>query len=213
MRDMMSTTQHPRHFPTAPGRTFGRVALATLWIAPTLLVMGTVAMLTPNAWTVAHAVYLTGAVGMILVGVTLTRWTPGTGPSIVFARAGGVLTLLGALALTAQFVIDFWVMSQAGGERAVAAELVGDLQQVPLITLTVYAVGPALLFVGLMLSGVAMVRTINGPGWVLLGGSALMGLARVVDQRVLEVPALIVVVIALGWLARRLADSVPARTE
>lgn len=210
---MMPTAQDLRPPTTMHHRPPSRIARATLWSAPLLLVIGTIALIAPHAWTFGHAVYLAGAVGMIVAGLTLCRWHPGSGVTVFFARVGGGITVLGAMALTAQFVIDFVVMARAGGERHGAVELVRHLQRSAPITAAFYTVGPALLFVGLMLVGVAMLPSLTAAGSALLAGSALMGVARIVDLRPLEVVALIAIVIALGRLARAEPAAVTSRAH
>lgn len=200
--------------PTTPlRRPSSRIATATLWIAPTLLVIGTIALIAPHAWTVGHAIYLAGAVGMIFAGFILCRRDSGTPVTVGFARAGGGLTVVGASALTVQFMIDFFVMARAGGEREAAVALVRELQRSVPLTAAVYTVGPTLLFVGLMLVGVAMLASRTALGVTLIAGSALMGFARVVDLRSLEVVALIIVTLALAGLARRWHDAVVAASD
>lgn len=56
------------------------------------------------------------------------------------------------------------------------------------------------LFLGLALAGLALVRSsLVDPGWILTCGSLLMGLARFIDVRAVEVVALVLG--ALGWTA------------
>jgi hypothetical protein len=176
-----------------------RTAAAALPAAPALLLAGVVLMIVPDAWTAGHAVFLSGALAMLATAVVLHGLLDGAGRG--WLRHGGLaLTVAGALALAGQFLIDFVVAQVAGGQEAARAEVFDRVQESPVFSLAFYTAGPALLFVGLALSGVVLVghsAALRRPGWVLVAGTLVMGLARVVGLRVLEVVGLGLIVVAL----------------
>lgn len=186
-----------------------RLPVATPLVGgPALMAAGVVQMMTPSAWTVSHLIFLAGALTMIPAAMVIHELVKRVSPSWL-PKVGLWLTVTGALALSGQFVIDLTVMHLANGNRDVAGEMFDQIQQSSAFSLTVYLVGPALLFVGLAVSGAAMI--IHSPlwlrpGWILVTGSLLMGLARVIGSRPTEVAALVLILIALSWLAA-LADS------
>ncbi len=202
-----TTTQLQPQSGTTPRTLTGWAATAPLLVAPALLAVGTVLMITPNAWTVSHLTYLGGAVTMLAVGGMLFRFFPEPGPLHLLGRIGGAATILGALTLSGQFVIDLTVMQLSGGESEVTATMFAQLRESWVLSLTFYSVGPTLLFLGLAAAGVALVRgSLPGPGWILTAGSLLMGLARIVDVRVVEVVALVLILGALTWTAQRIRE-------
>jgi hypothetical protein len=185
-------------------RPLPRASTAVLLAAPALLLAGAVLLAVPTAWTVGHAVFLGGAVLMIPAGAALHRLLDGVGPR--WLRRGGLaLTVVGALALSGQFVLDFVVAQLAGDDEAARSALFDRLQDTPLTSLVFYTAGPALLFTGLALSGAAMVvprAALARPGAVLVAGTLVMALARATDQRLLEVVGLAVIVGALALAVR-----------
>ena len=187
----------------APGPpTAGRAALLA---GPGLLLAGEVLLAVPDAWTVGHAVFLAGALAMLPAALALHGLLDGIGPRWL-RGAGLALSALGALALAGQFLIDFLVAQLAADQDAVRSALFDQLQAAPLISLTFYSAGPALLFTGLAASGAAMLTRppLARPGWLLITGTLLTALARIVDQRVLEIAggALIVLALLLALRAR-----------
>jgi hypothetical protein len=119
---------------------------------------------------------------------------------VSWLRAAGLaLTAVGALALAGQFVIDFAVAHLAADQDAVRSALFDQIQAAPLMFVTFSAVGPALLFTGLALSGVAMLTrpVLARAGGALVLGTLLAALARIIDQRLVEVAAGAVIVLAL----------------
>lgn len=169
----------------------------------------------PDAWTAGHAVFLGGAVAMLPAGVALHRLLDGVGPR--WLRRGGLaLTVVGALALAGQFVLDFVVAQLAGDNDAVRSALFDRLQDTPLTSLFFYTAGPALLFTGLALSGAAMVvprAALARPGAVLVAGTLVMALARITDQRLLEVAGLAVIVVGLALAVRASTPAVMSPAE
>lgn len=207
----MTTTPHSR--PDSPTTAPSRATTALLWIAPGLLAAGTALMITPNAWTLSHAIYLSGAVAMLVVVDTLARLPFAPGLPKRLGRVGAGLTMAGALALSGQFVIDFTVMQLAGGESDAAGDMFRRLQDSFAFSAVFYTVGPTLLFLGLGLVGLALVScSMSAAGWTLAGGSLAMGIARVIDERAAEVGALVLIMGALWWTVR-LQDRDPASAE
>jgi hypothetical protein len=181
-----------------------RLPVATPLVGgPALLAAGVVMMMTPSAWTVSHLIFLAGAMTMIPAAMAvhdLVRWTSPSWPP----RLGLWLAVAGALALSSQFVIDLTVMQLANGNRDVAGEMFDQIQQSSAFSLLLYTLGPALLFVGLAVFGAVMIinsRRWLRPGWILVTGALLMGLARGIGSRPTEVAALALILIALSWLA------------
>jgi hypothetical protein len=174
-------------------------------MAPGLLAVGTALMITPNAWTLSHAIYLSGAVAMLIVGCRLARLPFAPGLPDRLGRIGAGLTVTGALALSGQFVIDFAVMQLAGGESDTAGDMFVRLGESLTFSTVFYTVGPALLFIGLSIVGLAVARgPLPAAGWTMTGGSLAMGLARVISERAVEVGALVLITGALWWIARLL---------
>lgn len=208
----MTTTQQFQPQPTLTSAAWtGWAATAPLVIAPALLAVGTVLMLTPDAWTAAHLTYLAGAVTMLAVGGKLWRLFGEPGVPRRLSRIGGAMTTIGALALSGQFVIDLAVMRLAEGEGEVTATMFNRIQDSWVMSATFYSVGPAVLFLGLAVAGVALTRSrLPAPGWILTAGSLLMGTARIVDMRILEVVALVLILGALTWTAQRIRHHEPA---
>lgn len=195
---MSSTWSRPRSSPPAA---------AALVVGPALLLAGVLLLPAPGAWTVSHLVFLAGTLAMLPAGVVLHRLLGDAGPPWV-GRSALALTLVGALALAGQFVIDLVVLRLAAGDRETAGAMFDLLQGAPAFALTFYTVGPALLFTGLAVSGAAMlVRSgpRHRPGWALVGGTLVMGAARVAGARPGEVAGLVLILVALALTARSAA--------
>jgi hypothetical protein len=163
---------------------------------PALLLAGIVLMAVPDAWTVSHLVFLAGTLLMLPVAAALPAYT---GP--VLGRVAQVLTSAGALALAGQFLLDLAV-DQLVDDAAARGPLFDRLQESPAIFLVLYAAGPALLFVGLAVSGAGTAGRHPVPGGLLIAGTLLAGLARIVDQRPVEIAAGALILVALALLAR-----------
>jgi hypothetical protein len=185
---------------------------AALLAGPALLLAGEVLLSLPDAWTVGHAVFLAGALAMLPTALALHDLLDGVGPRWLRA-AGLALTALGALALAGQFLIDFLVARLAADQDAVRSALFDQLEGAPLVSLTFYTVGPALLFTGLAASGAAMLTrpVLARPGAILIAGTLLAALSRIVDQRLLEIAAGAVIVLALLLALRPTAPATPTR--
>lgn len=209
---MTTTPAQTRNGTPKPGR-LGATKSALLWIAPGLLAVGTALMITPDAWRVSHAVYLSGAVAMLIVGSVLAGLPFAPGLPRLLGCVGAGLTMAGALALSGQFVIDFTVMQLAGGESDVTGAMFVRLQESLAFSAVFYTVGPALLFLGLSLVGLAVARSsLPAAGWTMTGGSLVMGLGRVIEERAVEVGALVVIMGAMWWTAQ-LQDRESLSTE
>ncbi|MGH8877940.1 MAG: hypothetical protein ACRD0P_11450 [Stackebrandtia sp.] len=200
----MTTTQLSQDpSPATTGIAAGWAATAPLVVAPALLAIGTVLMITPNEWTVAHLTFLGGAVAMLAVGGMLFRLFTQAGAAYWLGRIGGALTIAGALTLSGQFVIDIAVMRLAEGESEAMSTMFNQLQESWVLSATFYSVGPALLYLGLAAAGIALLRSsLVAPGWILTAGALLMASARIVDIRAIEVVALVLVLGALTWTAQ-----------
>jgi hypothetical protein len=188
-----------------------RPTAALLLAGPALLLAGEVLLTVPDAWTAGHAVFLGGALAMLPAAVVLHGRLAGVGPRWL-RGAGLLLTVLGALALAGQFLIDFLVAQLAADQDSIRSALFDRLQDAPLLSLAFYTVGPALLFTGLALSGVAMLTraaTLGRAGWTLVAGTLVMALARIVQARLLEVTGLTVILVALVLVARPAAVERP----
>jgi hypothetical protein len=173
--------------------------LLVLALAPALLVTGVLLMPVPGAWTVSHLVFLAGTLAMLPAGVLLHEVLRDDSPAWL-PWSGRVLMFVGALALAGQFLVDLVVMRLAAGDRTVAGPLFDTVQESAPLALTLYQAGPALLFTGLALVGVALVRRSRQwrlPGWLLVAGTLVEGAARVTDLRAGEVVGLGLVLVAL----------------
>jgi hypothetical protein len=186
-----------------PRSTRGAVA-ASLVVGPALLLAGVLLMMSPDNWTVSHLVFLAGTLVMLPAGVALHQLLSDVTPSWL-RRSGLALTIVGALALAGQFVIDLVVMRLAAGESEIAGEMFDQLQASPTFALSFYTVGPALLFTGLAVSGAALIIRSglrHWPGWALVGGTLFMGIARLTGSRPGEVAGLALILVALASTAR-----------
>jgi hypothetical protein len=189
--------------PSPAPRPSRGAAAAALVAGPALLLTGVLLMLTPDAWTVSHLVFLAGTLAMLPAGVVLHGLLRDAAPSWV-GRAGLALTVVGALVLAGQFVIDLVVMQLAAGESQTAGAMFDLIQASPTFALTFYTAGPALLFAGLAVYGAAMLLRSgprHQPGWALVGGTLVMGVARVAGTRPGEVAGLALILVALALTA------------
>jgi hypothetical protein len=175
------------------------VRLPILTLAPALLVLGVLLMSLPGAWTASHLIFLSGVVTMLPAGVLLhdlvrddaLAWLPWSGRALMFA---------GALALAGQFLIDLVVMRLAHGDRTRTGPMFDTIQESTPFALVAYHVGPALLFTGLAVFGMAFVRRAGRwllPGWLLIAGSLTVGAARITDLRAVEVIGLALILAGL----------------
>jgi hypothetical protein len=191
---MSSTLSGPR---SSPGTA------AALVVGPALLLAGVLLMPAPGAWMASHLIFLTGTLAMLPAGVVLHRLLRDAAPPWM-GRSALALTVAGSLALAGQFVIDLVVLRLAAGDRETAGAMFDLLQGSPAFALTFYTVGPALLFTGLAVSGAAMlVRSgpRHRPGWALIGGTLVMGAARIAGARPGEVAGLALLLAALALTA------------
>ncbi|MEV4776401.1 hypothetical protein LTA6_001438 [Microbacterium sp. LTA6] len=195
---LSTTSSSPRQEPSRATRA------AALVTGPALLLVGVVLMILPGFWTLSHLVFLAGSLAMLLTGLALiglcadrrSAW-PG--------RTALALTAAGALALAGQFVIDFVVIRLGDGDAEAVDRLFDRIQSAAPLDLIFYTVGPALLFTGLAVFGILLVlrpRLQRVPGWMLVAGASLMGVARVVESRPTEVVALAIILIGLALTAR-----------
>ena len=205
---------HPTTTATDRPHTSSVTMAAVMVIAPLLLVTGRGLMLVPSArgfttwWTVTHVMFLAGTVLMIPAALALSRLARGhAGP--VLRDLGVAVVFVGALALAAQFVVDLTVSVLADGDPQAGGALFDQLQAVALIDLTLYVVGPALLFVGLIVQAVALARVRAVPRWAviaLVAGPSLDGIGRATGQAVVEVAGLALIAIAMAASAMWGAD-------
>jgi hypothetical protein len=180
---------------------------------PALLLAGVILMMT-SAWTLSHLVFLAGTLVMLPTGAALHDLLRDTTPAWV-RRLGLALTVAGALTLAGQFLIDLVVMHLAAGERELAGELFDQIQASTAFALTLYIVGPALLFAGLVVSGAALVRSGGWgrlPGWMLVVSPLLVGAGRLAESSPAEVAGGVLILAALALTARSANAGHPART-
>jgi len=179
-------------------------------------------------WTIAHLIWLPSyallAIGFIALN-RLTRATaesahipetagaddaPGTagtnhipGPASRFVSGLALTTaVLGTIAVTAQMVIDL-VLGFATSDEASMSDLSDRLQSVPGVELAVYEIGPALLFLGMLLITIhaAVRRTVPAYTAVLV----VLGIAISVLEPIFGLPLRLpmVATIILFWFAAR----------
>lgn len=182
----------------------------TLLAGPALLLAGLLLMLSPSAWTVAHMIFLAGTLVMLPAALVLHDLLAGAPPWL--RGTGLLLTATGALALAGQFVLDFAVAQLAGdGDRG---PLFTRLQASPTLETIFYTAGPALMFIGLAVSGAGLVGQGRRAGWVLIAGTLVVGMSRLLEERLVEVAgtALVLVACALvlvpGTRRERVAEPV-----
>ncbi|MPZ83625.1 MAG: hypothetical protein GEV28_25830 [Actinophytocola sp.] len=189
--------------------------LPILALAPALLVTGVLLMSAPDAWTVSHLIFLAGTLTMLPAGVLLHDLVRDDGPAWL-PWSGRALMFAGALTLAGQFLIDLVVTRLAGGDRTLTGPMFDTIQESTPLALILYQVGPALLFTGLALFGIAFIRRAGQwllPGWLLVAGTLTVGAARITDLRVVEVIGLGLVLAALVLTvasARAPAERLPA---
>jgi hypothetical protein len=199
-------------------RSARALATAPLVVGPVLLLAGVLLMPVPDAWTVSHLVFLAGTLAMLPAGLALHELLRETTSPWV-RQSALALTATGTLALAGQFLVDFVVIRLAAGEDRLAAEMFDRIQGSLTLSLTLYLAGPALLFTGLAVSGAALIVRSgprHWPGWALVGGPVLVGLARITEARPVEVVGLMLILAALARTARSAtiaAASVPARPD
>ncbi|MFJ9848628.1 hypothetical protein [Streptomyces sp. NPDC101150] len=112
------------------------------------------------AWTAGHLAFLVALILFVPVFLELRRLA-GRGP---FATATAAIGLVGAVCTMAQISVDL-VVGALAADHAAMRGMFADVQSVPGVSLVVYAVGPVLLFVGLlvMFGRLAVVRAV--PVW------------------------------------------------
>ncbi|RZU17100.1 hypothetical protein EV567_3537 [Streptomyces sp. BK239] len=120
-----------------------------------MLAYGTIRLSDPDhgpglAWTSGHIALIAGVLlfGSIFLGL-LRLSEPTTGAARLSARVATSLGLVGAVAVTAQGVIDLVVGFRAD-DRAGMERLFEEVQSHPGVMPTVYTVGPMLFYVGLL---------------------------------------------------------------
>lgn len=163
---------------------------------PALLLAGVLLMALPDAWTVSHVVFLAGTLVMLPVAAALAGLT-----APVLGRVAQLLTALGALALAGQFLLDLAV-DQLAADAAARGPLFDQLQSSPALFLTLYAVGPSLLFAGLALFGVGLLGRAPVPGWLLIAGTLLTGLSRIIEQWPVQAAGGALILVALTMVSR-----------
>ncbi|MFC4945697.1 hypothetical protein [Pseudonocardia sp. GCM10023141] len=172
-------------------------------LAPGLMLAGVALMPAPGTWNLSHLLFLAGTLLMAPAGLVLWRLLDGGGPPWL-RHSGLLLVLLGVPALAGQLLIDLVVLQLAGGDRTGMGPLFRAIQASPTFDLLLYSSGPALLFVGLALSGAALLLRGGAPrlpGWALITGTLVMGAARVTDQHLAEIAGLAVILVALAAVA------------
>jgi hypothetical protein len=197
-----------------PGAARPTLATAVMVVAPLLLVLGRALMLMPSAqgfttlWTVTHVMYLAGTVLMIPAALAMRQLAHGHVPPLL-RDAGVALVFVGALALGAQFVVDLMVAVLADGDPQAGGTLFDQLQASAPVGLTLYTVGPSLLFVGLMVqaAGLARVRTIRRWAAIaLVVGPSVVGVGRATGLALIEVAGLVLIAIAMATAGLWAAD-------
>jgi hypothetical protein len=180
------------------------LAVAVVVLAPLLLVTGRGLMLAPAArgftptWTVAHMVFLVGTVLMIPAAQVVSHLARGR--AAPWLRDLGVgLVFVGATALAAQFVVDLAVAVLAGGDPQAGGALFDRLQASTTVNVTLYLVGPSIMFLGLTVLAVAL---LPGPRrrWaaaVLLVGPTVVGIGRAADMPLVELAGLAMIATAM----------------
>lgn len=200
-----------------PGGSYrAMLATAVAVLAPVLLLTGRGLMSAPAArgftatWTVAHLLFLAGTVLMIPAALVLSRlargraapWLRDLGVALVFA---------GAMALAAQFVLDLAVAVLAEGDRQAGGALFDRLQSSAVINVVLYLVGPSVLFVGLIVQAVALLRAPAQRRWaaiLLIVGPTVVGIGRGADLPPLELTGHALIAAAMAA-----AVTAPARPD
>ncbi|HSK97816.1 MAG TPA: hypothetical protein VK891_14435, partial [Euzebyales bacterium] len=181
------------------------LATAVVVVAPLLLVIGRGLMTAPAAraftpaWMVAHVLFLGGTVLMIPAAPVVSHlardraapWLRDLGVALVF---------LGACALAAQFVVDLAVAVLADGDPQAGGALFDHLQASTAVNMVLYLVGPAVMFVGLIVLGTALLWAPAQRRWaavVLMVGPSVVGIGRATDQPIVELVGLALIAVAM----------------
>jgi hypothetical protein len=181
------------------------LATAVVVLAPLLLVTGRGLMMTPAArgftatWTVAHVLFLTGTVLMIPAALVMSRLARGHAAPWL-RDLGAAVVFVGAIALAAQFVVDLAVAVLAEGSQQTGGALFDRLQASTAVNVLLYLVGPSIMFVGLIVQAVALLRVPAQRHWaavVLIVGPTVVGIGRATDQPPIELTGLALIATAM----------------
>ncbi|ROO88211.1 hypothetical protein EDD29_5873 [Actinocorallia herbida] len=112
------------------------------------------------AWTSGHLAFLVG-VGLFAVALWEMRRRAGSG---TLATATAVVALVGAGCLVAQFGIDI-VVGALAEDHAAMGSMSETVSGVPGVELAVYALGPILFYVGLMVAACHLAAVGELPAW------------------------------------------------
>jgi hypothetical protein len=193
--------------------TFPRFASICLRFSPIGILLGWAGMRLGGGggdeplWTISHLIWLPAyaalAIGYIGVHALIRAER---GAERLLAGFGVTLAAAGGLAVCAQMVIDLFV-GLSTADRAGMSERFDEVQAVPGVEAAVYAVGPSLLFVGMLILTVHAAARRRLPAYatvLVVAAVAVSGLEQAV-----EVPLRLMMaaaVILLWFAARPIAD-------
>ncbi|SDE05256.1 hypothetical protein [Glycomyces harbinensis] len=167
-------------------------------------------------WTIGHLVWLPAYVALTLglVGMYRLIESPSPGGRLL-AGSGLVLTVLGGAAVSTQMAVDL-VVGFATANRQDMSDMFDAVQGTPGVELTVYAVDPSLLYVGMLVLAVHAAVRGRIPG--LSGGLVAVAVVIAGLDQALGFPmklgmasALVLLLVAMVLTRRQLiADGKPA---
>jgi hypothetical protein len=162
-------------------------------------------------WTIAHLIWLPAYAALALgyVGVhSLIR--PERTPERLLAGFGVALIAVGGLAVSAQMVVDLAV-GLSTSTRDQMGERFDEVQAVPGVEAAVYAVGPSLLFVGMLFLTIHAAARRRLPVHAAVLVVAAVAVSAM--EQALDVPLrlmMVAAVVLLWFAARPIADRLRA---
>jgi hypothetical protein len=197
--------------------TLRRFTATCLLLAPIGILLGWTGMRLGGGggaeplWTIAHLLWLPSyaALAIGFAGIPRLIRPPRPGGRIL-AGFGLAMTAIGGLAVTAQMIIDL-VVGFATTDRDGMSDMFDAIQAAPGVEPAVYAVGPSLLFVGMMILTVQAAASGRLPALAAVLVSAavvISGLEQLVEVplRLMMLAAVVLLWIAAVPIARRLRE-------
>jgi hypothetical protein len=143
---------------TLPYSSLRRFAAAALPLSPIGILLGWAGMRLAGGygdepfWTIAHLIWLPSYAVLAIGFIALNRHTrTASAAGRLLSGLGLVATVLGGIAVTAQMVVDL-VLGFATSDEVSMSAMSDRVQSVPGVEAAVYSVGPALLFLGMLVT-------------------------------------------------------------
>ncbi|MQM28082.1 hypothetical protein [Glycomyces albidus] len=166
-------------------------------------------------WTVAHLFWLPSYAALAVGFAGIHRLIrPRRAAGRLLAGSGLAMTVIGGLAIAAQMVVDL-VVGFATADRDAMGDMFDQVQSVPGVELAVYAVGPSLLFVGMLILVVqaAASRQVPARAAVLVSAAVVIsGLEQAVEVplRLMMLAAVLLLWLAAVPIARQVREDAAA---